>query len=94
MRLTGFSAIGTGPARPAVAQTSERIASAEAARPVAGDKAVTVATSVGSEPNAPTVDADRVAEVRKAIAEDRYPLVPAKIADALIAAKLFGIVKA
>ena len=37
-------------------------------------------------------DAERVAQIRKAIEQDRYPLVPAKIADAIIAAKLYGIV--
>ena len=32
------------------------------------------------------VDHDRVSEIRKAIEQGRYPLQPAKIADALIAA--------
>ena len=34
------------------------------------------------------VDTDRVALIRKAIAEGSYPIVPAKIADAIIAAGL------
>lgn len=34
------------------------------------------------------VDAERVAEIRKAIDEGSYPLVPARIADAMIAASL------
>lgn len=32
------------------------------------------------------VDADRVAEIRKAVEQGRYPIVPARIADAMIAA--------
>lgn len=36
--------------------------------------------------DAPPVDADRVAEIRKAVEQGRYPVVPAKIADAMIAA--------
>lgn len=37
---------------------------------------------------APPVDADRVAQVRAALAEGSYPLLPARIADAMIAAGL------
>lgn len=40
----------------------------------------------------PPVDADRVAEIRKALQEGTYPLVPTKIADAMIAARVgFGL---
>lgn len=40
----------------------------------------------------PPVDTDRVTEVRKALQDGSYPLVPAEIADAMIAARLsFGI---
>lgn len=37
--------------------------------------------------NGPPVDTDRVAEIRNALREGTYPLVPAKIADAMIAAQ-------
>ncbi|KEO88699.1 hypothetical protein EH31_14750 [Erythrobacter longus] len=37
--------------------------------------------------NGPPVDTDRVAEIRSALREGTYPLVPAKIADAMIAAQ-------
>ncbi|WP_242415896.1 flagellar biosynthesis anti-sigma factor FlgM [Sphingomonas panni] len=37
---------------------------------------------------APPVDTDRVATIRKAISEGRFPLSPATIADRLIALKL------
>lgn len=36
----------------------------------------------------PPVDSDRIAEIRNALREGTYPLVPAKIADAMIAAQL------
>lgn len=36
----------------------------------------------------PPVDNDRVAEIRNALRDGTYPLVPAKIADAMIAAQL------
>lgn len=38
------------------------------------------------------VDHDRVAEIRKALADDRYPLIPTEIADAIIAAGLYGTI--
>ena len=34
------------------------------------------------------VDADRVAEIRRAVEQGRYPVIPARIADAMIAAGL------
>lgn len=42
----------------------------------------TVNTSV------PPVDNDRVEQIRKALRDDSYPLVPAEIADAMIAAQV------
>lgn len=54
-----------------------------------------VARAVGNEvrnnpldPGDPPVDAERVAQIRKAIENGSYPVVPAKIADAMIAAGL------
>ncbi|MEM7665606.1 MAG: flagellar biosynthesis anti-sigma factor FlgM [Pseudomonadota bacterium] len=42
----------------------------------------------------PPVDTDRVAEIRNALRDGSYPLVPAKIADAMIAARVgFGMPK-
>ena len=38
--------------------------------------------------NGPPVDADRVQDIRNALRDGTYPLVPAKIADAMIAAQL------
>lgn len=36
----------------------------------------------------PPVDMDRVQQIRRALQEGRYPLVPAKIADRMIAAQM------
>ncbi len=49
-----------------------------------------VSIEVGASVSAgePPVDSDRVAEVRKALQDGSYPLVPAKIADAMIAARV------
>lgn len=38
------------------------------------------------------VDHDRVAEIRMALANDRYPLIPTEIADAIIAAGIYGTI--
>ncbi|PLK27656.1 flagellar biosynthesis anti-sigma factor FlgM [Novosphingobium sp. TH158] len=47
-----------------------------------------VATSEALDPGPVPVDTERVSQVRKAIESGSYPLVPAKIADAIIAAGL------
>ena len=44
------------------------------------------------EAGKPPVDNERVAEIRDALREGRYPLIPARIADAMIAARIgFGV---
>lgn len=48
-----------------------------------------VVTSEALDPGKPPVDADRVAQIRKAVETGNYPLVPARIADAMIAAGMF-----
>ena len=55
-----------------------------------------VAIEVGSAVSAgqPPVDDNRVAEIREALRDGTYPLVPTKIADAMIAARVsFGMPK-
>ncbi|MEL7446515.1 MAG: flagellar biosynthesis anti-sigma factor FlgM [Pseudomonadota bacterium] len=49
-----------------------------------------VAVEVGATIDAgtPPVDTERVAEIRAALREGSYPLVPTKIADAMIAARI------
>ncbi len=40
------------------------------------------------DPGAPPIDAERVELIRKAVETGTYPIVPAKVADAMIAAGL------
>ena len=66
------------PPKQSVSQQSDRA-------PEAG---VAVETNGTLETAKPPVDAERVAEIRAALRDGSYPIVPAKIADAMIAAKL------
>ncbi|WP_420381513.1 flagellar biosynthesis anti-sigma factor FlgM [Novosphingobium sp.] len=54
----------------------------------ASSAAPQVKTSLSVEAGAVTVDHTRVDEIRKAIQSGNYPLVPAKIGDAMVAAGL------
>jgi negative regulator of flagellin synthesis FlgM len=47
-------------------------------------RSLSLATAGASAP----VDAERVAEIRKAIEDGRYPVIPTRISDAMIAAGL------
>ena len=49
-----------------------------------------VALEIDASVNAaePPVDNDRVAQIREALRDGTYPLIPAKIADAMIAARV------
>ena len=70
-----------------------RVSASDAGRAVTGDQATarqTVTQNMSptravAGPSAP-VDADRVAMIRKAVEQGRYPVVPSRIADAMIAA--------
>lgn len=94
MRLTGLSDIAARTVRTASANAGDKVTTAAPPKAVGADDAIGVATVIGEAGIAPTFDAERVAEIRKAIKEHRYPLVPARIADAMIAAKLYGMVDA
>lgn len=73
-RLQPGAVTPVAPARPAlpVAETAMRSAAATEARSIAGSEA--------------PVDAERVAAIRQAVEEGSYPLIPTRIADAMIAA--------
>ena len=49
---------------------------------------ISLEISDASEAISPPVDAERVAQIRDALRDGSYPLVPAKIADAMIAAQV------
>jgi len=56
------------------------------ASPVA-DNGVALEVGKSMEAAQPPVDTDRIAAIRDALRNDSYPLVPTKIADAMIAAQ-------
>ncbi len=62
----------------------------------AADQAATAegmsAVSAVSAGDTAPVNADRVAQIRKAIQDGTYPLIPTEIADGIIAAGMFKIV--
>ena len=87
------------PLRPSPVKISERIApvasvaASPAAAPVTPREQDTVSQSTlaGTAKEAaarPPIDQERVARIRKAIADGAFPIYPAQIADRLIAAKL------
>ncbi|GAA0756896.1 negative regulator of flagellin synthesis FlgM [Erythromicrobium ramosum] len=49
---------------------------------------ISVEVTSASEAASPPVDAERVARIRDALRDGSYPLVPAKIVDAMIAAQV------
>lgn len=49
-----------------------------------------ISTSVSNAGSSAPINQDRVKEIRKALESGKYPLIPAQIADALIAADLYG----
>jgi negative regulator of flagellin synthesis FlgM len=64
-------------------------------RPLGSERAAEVANARSAvvrsrtvEAGQPPVDAERVAEITRAIEQDRYPVLPMKVADAMIAAGL------
>lgn len=78
-----------GPLRAAGALDARIVRTAAGERPVkAGGSGQSglVATSEALDPGPVPVDAERIRQVRKAIENGNYPLVPARIADAIIAA--------
>lgn len=63
---------------------AERRAAPATATPASPQVQLSGATDPGPAP----VDSDRVAEIRKAIEQGRYPVIPLRVADALIASGL------
>jgi negative regulator of flagellin synthesis FlgM len=52
------------------------------------DAGISVEVSAAPEVATPPVDAERVKQIRDAVRDGTYPLVPSKIADAMIAAQV------
>lgn len=79
--INGRLARPTGPseAKPSGAKPGVPSLSAWAESPV-------VEASSALDPGAAPIDAERVAEIRRAVANGTYPVIPTQIADAMIAA--------
>lgn len=84
--------IELGPVRP-IGAVDARLARAADSRTGTSPRAEASASPVvqsealaALDPGQPPVDAERVAQVRKAVESGNYPLVPATVADAIIAA--------
>lgn len=75
------------------AQLDARSASrANASEDAPGKPGVSIEVGPTIDPSSPPVDTDRVSQIRKALEDGTYPLVPTKIADAIIAARVgFGV---
>ncbi|WP_448502404.1 flagellar biosynthesis anti-sigma factor FlgM [Sphingomonas sp.] len=73
---------------PVAPLTPARQAEDADARATAGLQASALVSSARDMAQKPPVDADRVAEIRKAIADGRYPLLPYRIADHMLALKM------
>ena len=73
----------TGPVRTVRAPSETPAVAAPATSP-----AKTGATLAAGMAAAPPVDVDRVAQIKQAIKDGRYPIMPARIADSLIASRL------
>jgi negative regulator of flagellin synthesis FlgM len=83
--------IELGPARPIGAIDVRFARQAAGGKPRAETPetpAPTVEMSDALDPGRPPVNTERTAEIRKAVEAGKYPLTPAKIADAMIAAGL------
>jgi negative regulator of flagellin synthesis FlgM len=94
VELSKLQAIG--PARPLSDTDPTRIDARSAggvpAAPVASAVKPGVMVEVGDasalDPASPPIDPERIEKIRAALRDGSYPLVPAKIADALIAAQV------
>ena len=85
--------INLGPALPVGAVNTKALRAAtggsactkKTAAPAPGPSSGVV-TSDALDPGSPPVDAERVKMIRKAVETGTYPIIPAKVADAMIAA--------
>ena len=67
---------------------ASRSASSSETGAAASKPGVAIEAKAALDPSKPPVDADRVSQIRQALQDGTYPLVPTKIADAIIAARV------
>ena len=90
VELSKLSAVGASRAVAAGerAQIEARTRPAATAASSAAASGVSLEVSSPIDVAAPPVDAERVKQIKAALADGSYPLVPTKIADAMIAAQV------
>jgi negative regulator of flagellin synthesis FlgM len=93
MRLTGLPDATLRTLRLSGASPAGEVNSASAATATKHGHADGIVTTRATSGSVPPVDTDRVEQIRKAIRDGSYPVLPVEIADALIAAKLFGVIE-
>lgn len=90
VELSKLSSVG--PARAVAsgerAQIEARTRPAAAAAPAAATPGISLEVSAAADAGAPPVDAERVNQIKAALRDGSYPLVPTKIVDAMIAAQV------
>ncbi|HSF12430.1 MAG TPA: flagellar biosynthesis anti-sigma factor FlgM [Erythrobacter sp.] len=80
---------GVSPVRALATSDRTQVDARTLAAPSRGpDAGISVELSAGPEASTPPVDAERVQEIRAALRDGSYPLVPTKIVDAMIAAQV------
>ncbi|MEG9267491.1 flagellar biosynthesis anti-sigma factor FlgM [Qipengyuania sp. Mu-71] len=91
MRIVGLPEFSGAVVRPGAAITpAGKVSPAQKVAAEAQQAEAPIATSrVSAGPEGP-VDHDRVADIRKALETNSYPLIPTEIADAIIAAGMYG----
>jgi negative regulator of flagellin synthesis FlgM len=81
---------GTVQDRPVALSRETKVTSIDPVRPVGGARAAETEMRATARAMAvrPPVDAERVEQIKRALQEGRFPIVPALIADRLIAAEM------
>lgn len=89
--VSGVRALAQGDRSQFEKSPASRVGTAQSADAKPG---VEIEVAAGLDAAEPPVDSDRVSQIRDALRDGTYPLVPTKIADAMIAARVgFGLEK-
>jgi negative regulator of flagellin synthesis FlgM len=79
---------GLSPIRPRLAETAEGAPGRrQQVTPAPAHQGEDVAVDANLQPSTPPVESERVDQIRKALESGSYPIVPTRIADAMIAAR-------
>ncbi|MEC7889420.1 MAG: flagellar biosynthesis anti-sigma factor FlgM [Pseudomonadota bacterium] len=91
MRIVGLPEFSGALVRPSKAvEPTTKVSAVQKSAGSSREAEAPVATSRLSTSGETPIDSDRVSEIRKALETGTYPLIPTKIADAIIAAGMYG----